>query len=112
MNAYLYGHKGAWLLVDLGVTFGDPASTPGVDLLTPDITLLESLGRKLKGLVVTHAHEDHFGAIPYLADALDCPLYATPLRPIYCGANSTRPSGPSRSPASDCPGRTLSGSRV
>ena len=78
MNAYLYGHKGAWLLVDLGVTFGDPASTPGVDLLTPDITLLESLGRKLKGLVVTHAHEDHFGAIPYLADALDCPLYATP----------------------------------
>ncbi len=76
MNAYLYGHAGAWLLVDFGLGFADERQ-PGVDLLLPDPAFLVERADKLVGLVVTHAHEDHLGAVPYLWERLRCPIYAT-----------------------------------
>jgi len=77
MNLNLYGHAGAWLMVDLGITFGD-ASTPGIDVILPDPTFIEERRDELAGLVLTHAHEDHLGAVAYLWDRLECPVYATP----------------------------------
>jgi len=77
MNAYAYGHDGRWLLVDLGIGFADERH-PGVDLLVPDVTFLAERRAALDGLVVTHAHEDHLGAIAHLWPQLGCPVYATP----------------------------------
>ncbi|MET4808024.1 ribonuclease J [Limibacillus sp. MBR-115] len=76
MNLNLYGHDGAWLMVDLGVTFGDER-VPGVDLVMPDPAFIEARRKDLVGLILTHAHEDHLGAVPYLWDRLGCPVYAT-----------------------------------
>lgn len=77
MNLSLYGHGGQWLMVDLGITFGDE-TTPGIDIILPDIAFIEENRKDLIGLVLTHAHEDHIGAVPYLWSKLRCPLYATP----------------------------------
>lgn len=77
MNLNLYGHAGAWLMVDLGITFGDD-DTPGIDVIMPDPTFIEERAEALAGLVLTHAHEDHIGAVPHLWRRLRCPLYATP----------------------------------
>lgn len=77
MNLYLYGLGGKWLMVDLGISFGDE-TTPGIDVLMPDISFVEERRRDLLGIVLTHAHEDHFGAIQYLWPRLKCPIYATP----------------------------------
>lgn len=77
MNLYLYGLDGKWLMVDLGITFGDE-TTPGIDILMPDIGFIEQHRKDLVGIVLTHAHEDHFGAIQYLWPRLKCPVYATP----------------------------------
>ena len=77
MNLNLYGHAGKWLMVDLGITFGDE-STPGVEVIMPDISFIKERVGDLVGLVLTHAHEDHIGAVPYLWPQLKCPLYATP----------------------------------
>ncbi|WP_260484205.1 ribonuclease J [Sphingomicrobium flavum] len=77
MNVNLYGCRGKWLMVDLGLTFADPYY-PGVDLILPDLEFIEERGEELVGIVLTHGHEDHIGAIPYLADELKVPLYATP----------------------------------
>lgn len=77
MNVNLYGTKGKWVMVDLGLTFADPAY-PGVELVLPDIAFIEERRKDLLGIVLTHGHEDHIGAIPYLAADLDVPLYATP----------------------------------
>ena len=77
MNLNLYGHAGKWLMVDLGVTFGDE-STPGIDVIMPDPEFIRERRDDLVGLVLTHAHEDHIGAVPYLWRQLRCPLYATP----------------------------------
>ncbi|MEZ5834069.1 MAG: MBL fold metallo-hydrolase, partial [Dongiaceae bacterium] len=77
MNLNLYGHAGKWLMVDLGITFGDD-STPGIDVIMPDISFIKERVNDLAGLVLTHAHEDHIGAVPYLWPQLRCPLYATP----------------------------------
>jgi ribonuclease J len=77
MNLNLYGHAGKWLMVDLGITFGDE-STPGIDIIMPDPTFIVERAEDLVGLVLTHAHEDHIGAVPYLWSRLRCPLYATP----------------------------------
>jgi ribonuclease J len=77
MNLNLYGHAGKWLMVDLGVTFGDE-STPGIEVIMPDISFIKERVKDLVGLVLTHAHEDHIGAVPYLWPQLRCPLYATP----------------------------------
>jgi ribonuclease J len=77
MNLNLYGWGGKWVMVDLGVTFGDD-SVPGVDVVMPDPTFIVERREDLLGLVVTHAHEDHIGAIPHLWRRLRCPIYATP----------------------------------
>ena len=77
MNVNLYGCRGKWIIVDLGMTFADPAY-PGVELVLPDLTFIEERKADLLGVVLTHGHEDHIGAIPYLATDLGVPLYATP----------------------------------
>lgn len=77
MNVNLYGCQGKWIMVDLGMTFADPAY-PGIDLILPDLTFIEERLDDLLAVVVTHGHEDHIGAIPYLAGELGVPLYATP----------------------------------
>ena len=82
MNLYLYGVDGQWLAVDFGVSFGDE-TTPGVDVIMPDPKFLEDLGDNLLGIVLTHGHEDHLGAIQYLWPRLRCPVYATPFTAAY-----------------------------
>ncbi|NML93647.1 ribonuclease J [Novosphingobium sp. TW-4] len=77
MNVNLYGCDGKWLMVDLGMTFADPYY-PGVDLVFADLEFIEERARDLIGIVLTHAHEDHIGAVPYFAQELGVPLYATP----------------------------------
>ena len=81
MNLSIYGlgnrHRRAWLAVDLGVSFGDEEHLPGIDLIMPDISFLERERKNLVGLVLTHAHEDHFGAIIDLWPKLRCAVYAT-----------------------------------
>ena len=77
MNVNLYGCRGRWLMVDLGLTFAD-SDYPGIDLILPDLEFIERYRDRLAGIVLTHGHEDHIGAIPYLAADLKAPLYATP----------------------------------
>lgn len=77
MNLNLYGHAGKWLMVDCGITFGDD-TTPGIDVMMPDPAFIEERVDELAGLVLTHAHEDHLGAVQYLWRRLECPVYATP----------------------------------
>jgi len=77
MNVNLYGTQGKWVMVDLGLTFADP-HYPGVELILPDLAFVEEHLDDLLGIVLTHGHEDHIGAIPYLAADLGVPLYATP----------------------------------
>lgn len=77
MNVNLYGTQGKWVMVDLGLTFSDPGY-PGVELILPDLSFIEDHLEDLLGIVLTHGHEDHIGAIPYLAADLGVPLYATP----------------------------------
>jgi ribonuclease J len=77
MNVNLYGCNGKWVMVDLGMTFGDPRY-PGIDIVLPDLAFIEERRKDLLGVVLTHGHEDHIGAIPYLAAELKVPLYATP----------------------------------
>lgn len=77
LNAYGFGpaDNRQWIIVDVGVTFGDP-STPGVDIIVPDPSFLE--GETILGIVLTHAHEDHIGALGWLWPRMKAPLYATP----------------------------------
>lgn len=82
MNLYLYGYgrdgANTWLIVDMGVTFGGEYE-PGIDIVLPDIRFLEEERRNIAGLVLTHAHEDHYGAIPDLWPLIGrVPIYATP----------------------------------
>ena len=77
MNVNLYGCDGKWLMVDLGMTFSGN-EYPGVDLVFADLEFIEDHAKDLIGVVLTHAHEDHIGAVPYFAADLGVPLYATP----------------------------------
>ncbi len=77
MNVNLYGCDGKWLMVDLGMTFSG-GEYPGVDLVFADLDFIEENRKHLIGVVLTHAHEDHIGAVPYFAAELGVPLYATP----------------------------------
>lgn len=77
MNVNLYGCQGKWLMVDLGMTFSGN-EYPGVDLVFADLEFIENERENLLGIVLTHAHEDHIGAVPYFAEELGVPLYATP----------------------------------
>ncbi|MDA1089239.1 MAG: ribonuclease J [Proteobacteria bacterium] len=79
LNLYGLGPRGreTWVMVDLGITFAN-ASQPGLDVLMPDPAFIVERREQLAGLVLTHAHEDHLGAVPYLWERLQCPIYATP----------------------------------
>jgi len=78
-NLYGYGERGKrdWIMVDLGVTFGRQ-DEPGIELITPDISFIEQHRDRLHGLLLTHGHEDHIGAVGHLWPRLKCPIYATP----------------------------------
>src|SRR5579863_8179050 len=82
MNLSLYGvgdeRRRQWLIVDCGVSFAAEEHLPGVDLILPDIRYLIAERRNIVGLVLTHAHEDHMGALIDLWPRLNVPLYATP----------------------------------
>jgi len=80
MNAALYGFgppgRRKWILVDCGLSFAGP-DLPGVDLIMPDLSFIEKMKKDLLGLIITHAHEDHIGAVAQLWPRLRCPVYAT-----------------------------------
>ncbi len=82
MNAYVYGYgapgKERLIVVDLGVTFPDMDSTPGVDLILPDISWLIARRAQIEGIFITHAHEDHVGAVGHYWEQLGAPIYARP----------------------------------
>lgn len=75
MNLNLFGHNKEWIIVDCGITFGDRL---GIDIIMPDPSAILEQADRIKALVLTHAHEDHIGAVPYLWPYLKCPVYATP----------------------------------
>lgn len=81
MNLNLFGFgpkdRKKWIIVDIGVTFGG-LDTPGVDIIMPDISFIQERKKDLLGIVLTHAHEDHMGALARLWPQLECPVYATP----------------------------------
>lgn len=76
LNFYLYHYKGKWIIVDLGLGFAD-YHYPGIEVLVPDIEFLDKIKKDLLGIVITHAHEDHIGAIQYLWPEIGVPIYAT-----------------------------------
>jgi ribonuclease J len=85
MNLNVYGYQGDWLIIDCGVTFGDD-SQPGLEVVMPDPRFIVERRDRLLGIVATHAHEDHIGAIPYLWRQLRCPIWATPFTASFLRA--------------------------
>jgi len=79
MNLFAYGKEDSlkWIMVDIGVTFADD-SIPGIDLILPDPGFIVDKKKDLLGIVLTHAHEDHIGAIAHIWPKLLCNIYATP----------------------------------
>ena len=112
MNLSIYGlgnrHQRSWLAVDLGVSFGDEEHLPGIDLIMPDISFLEKERKNLVGLVLTHAHEDHFGAIIDLWPKLKCPIYATQFSAALFEAKLAAERNPPKIPVTVVP----SGGRI
>jgi len=112
MNLSIYGlgnrHQRSWLAIDLGVSFGDEEHLPGIDLVMPDISFLEKERNNLVGLVLTHAHEDHFGAIIDLWPKLKCKIYATKFTAALFEAKCASERNPPKIPVTVVP----SGGRV
>lgn len=86
MNMNLYGHAGQWLMMDCGITFNSPlcteseSKTSGLhkhDIVAADPWFISQRKEQLAGIVITHAHEDHIGALPYLWRRFKCPVYTT-----------------------------------
>ena len=77
MNFNLYGHKGEWMIIDCGVTFKD-SNVIGADVFMPNIDTIKAKEIKVSGMLITHAHEDHIGAVHHLWPQLKCPIYLTP----------------------------------
>lgn len=77
MNLNLYRYQGKWLMIDLGIGFAGH-HLPGIDIVVPNIDAIVPYKNDVVGLVLTHAHEDHLGAVAYLWPELGCPIYATP----------------------------------
>jgi ribonuclease J len=97
MNLSIYGlgdgQKRAWLAVDLGVSFATEEQLPGIDLIFPDIRYLVQERKNLAGLVLTHAHEDHYGALVDLWPKLKIPVYATPFTAALLAAKVANEPG-------------------
>ena len=83
MNLFAYGPQGdhKWIMVDIGVTFADD-TLPGIDLIYPDPGFIVDKKENLLGIILTHAHEDHIGAIAHLWPQLECKIFATPFTAI------------------------------
>jgi ribonuclease J len=96
MNLNLYTYKGKWIMVDCGIGFAND-HLPGIEIIVPDISFVAEIKKNLMALVITHAHEDHLGAVPYLWDELGCPIYATPFTAHFL-AHKLSESGPGRKP--------------
>lgn len=77
VNLNVYGYQGKWLAIDCGLGFADERF-PGIDILLPDPAFVEERRKDLLGLIITHAHEDHIGAVQHLWPRLKCPIYASP----------------------------------
>ena len=75
-NCYLYCCDDSWMMIDLGVSFADE-KYPGIDILVPKLDFIEEIKNKLCGIIISHAHEDHSGAISYFAHKINCPIYAS-----------------------------------
>jgi ribonuclease J len=80
-NMYVYEYKDDIVIVDCGVSFPEE-SMPGVDLVIPDISYLRDKKSKIRGIVITHGHDDHYGALPYIWPELDVPIYS---QKLTCG---------------------------
>ncbi|MGL9762584.1 MAG: ribonuclease J [Wolbachia sp.] len=76
MNVSLYHYQGKWIMIDLGIGFADE-TMPGIGLLIADVNFIAQRKKDLLGIIITHAHEDHCGAVPYLWEELQCPIYTT-----------------------------------
>jgi ribonuclease J len=102
MNLSIYGvgdaHHRTWLAVDLGVSFAAEEHLPGVDLILPDVRYLVEERKNFVGLVLTHAHEDHFGALLDLWPRLKIPIYATPFTAALLEAKCASEAGAPRIP--------------
>ena len=85
MNLNLYSYDNQWIMVDCGISFADDY-LPGIDLIMPDIQFIDNIKDDLMGLVLTHAHEDHIGAVIHLWPEFRCPIYATPFTAIILKA--------------------------
>jgi ribonuclease J len=112
MNLSIYGfgsrRQRKWLAVDLGVSFGDEEHLPGIDTIMPDVGFLVQERKNLVGLVLTHAHEDHFGAIIDLWPKLKCPVYATKFSAALFEAKCASERNPPKIPVTVVP----SGGRI
>ena len=78
MNFNLFGHADQWVAVDCGITLEQVPGALRPSVQMPDLSFIATRREQLAGLIVTHAHEDHLGALPYLWEQLRCPVYATP----------------------------------
>ncbi len=86
LNLYLYHYNGKWLIVDFGLGFAN-GQVPGVEVLVPDLSYIETIKRNIVGMIITHAHEDHIGALQYLWSEIgDIPLYTTRFTKAVIGA--------------------------
>jgi ribonuclease J len=102
MNLSLYGYAGRWLMIDCGISFADE-TLPGIDVIMPDPGFITERAGELDGLVVTHAHEDHLGAIPHLWPRLRCPIYATPFTAAVLRAKLTEAGLEHEAPITEIP---------
>lgn len=107
MNLNLYAYKGKWIMIDLGIGFAD-SNLPGVEVLLPNIDFIVQHKKDLLGLVLTHAHEDHLGAVPYLWEELGCPVYATAFTAAVLKAKLADEGIPNRIPLTEVkPGQKI-----
>jgi ribonuclease J len=82
MNVSLYHFRGEWIMVDCGSGFAD-AALPGVEIIVPDLSFIKAYRKSLLGIILTHIHEDHIGAIPYLWNELRCPIFTTRFTKLF-----------------------------
>ena len=106
MNVYMYGigppQSRQWLMVDLGITFPDETE-PGADIVLPDLSFIEKHKKSLVGIVLTHAHEDHVGAVLELWPKLRVPIYASPFTAGMVKAKAEEQMGRDRLPIREIP---------